>query len=118
MNSQISVQPTFAGGVRRSVAVLSMIGMVGLVVTTMLGFEEPNALMFWGSAAMALAAPIWIVVHLSVTRALTHDEKQIWLKEFGSAQVWSALSEYLSSTNLSESAKRRVRDARGRRESK
>jgi hypothetical protein len=45
-----------------------------------------------------------------------HDEKRIWLKEFGSAEVWSALFEYLTSTNLSESAKRRVQDALARRE--
>jgi hypothetical protein len=92
------------------VAVLSLIGMVGLVVTTILGFEEPNTLMFWAFGAASFVAPAAILVHLSITRALTDDEKRIWLKEFRSPRIWSALSEYLSSTNLSESARRRVQE--------
>jgi hypothetical protein len=118
MNSHTSVQPTVPRGIRNIVAVLSMVGIVGVILTTMLGFEEPQTPMLWVSVATAFGAPIAVLVHLSVTHALTHDEKRIWLKEFGSAQVWSALSEYLSSTNLSESAKRRVQDAQARRESK
>jgi hypothetical protein len=118
MNPHTSVQPTVTRGVRGILAVLTVVGIVGFFVTTMLGFEEPNTPMLFVSGAMTLAAPIAALVHLSVTRGLTYDEKRIWLKEFGSAEVWSALSEYLSSTNLSESAKRRAQDALTRRESK
>lgn len=99
-------------------AVLTVVGIAGIVVTAMLGFEEPNTPMLLVFGAMTLAAPVTALVHLSVTRGLTHGEKRIWLREFGSAEVWSALSEYLSSTNLSESAKRRAQDALARRESK
>jgi hypothetical protein len=115
MNSQTSVHPTVARGIRGILAVLTAVGIVGLFLTAMLGFEEPNTPMLFVSGAMALAAPIATLVHLALTRELTHDEKRIWLKEFGSAQVWSALSEYLSSTNLSESANRRAQDALARR---
>lgn len=66
--------------------------------------------MLWMAGAMALGAPIAVLVHLSITGALTRDEKRIWLNELGSAGVWSAPAEYLSSTNLSESAERRAHD--------
>ena len=118
MNSHTLVQPAVPGGVMGILAVLTVAGIAGFVMTAMLGFEEPNTSMLLVSGAMTLAAPIAALVHLSVTRGLTHDEKRTWLNEFGSAEVWSALSEYLSSTNLSESAKRRAQDALARRESK
>ena len=84
----------------------------------MLSFEEPNTTMLFVSGALALAAPLTALVHLGLTRGLTDEEKRIWLKEFRSAKVWSALSEYLSSTNLSETARRRAQNALARRESK
>jgi hypothetical protein len=117
MNLNASVQPAVARGVRNIISVLTAAGIVGLVMAAMLAFEEPPMPMLLVSGAMALATPIAVLVHLSVTRSLTHEEKRIWAKELGSAQIWSALSEYLSSTNLSESARRRNQDARGRRES-
>ena len=118
MNASKSVQPTVLRGVRYILAGLTVLGMVGLVLTSMLGFEEPpHAPMLWMSSAMMLAVPITALVHLGLTRGLTHDEKRIWLNEFRSAQVWSALSEYLSSTNLRESAKRRAQNAVARHKS-
>ena len=117
MNSHTLVQPSVPRGFMGILAALTVVGIVGFVVTAMLGFEEPNTSMLLVSGATTLVAPITALVHLSVTRGLTHDEKRIWLKEFGSAEVWSALSEYLSSTNLSESAKRRAQNALARRKS-
>ncbi len=107
MNSHTLVQPTIPRGVMGILAVLTVAGIAGFVMTAMLGFEEPNTSMLLVSGAMTLAAPIAAL-----------DEKRIWLKELGSAEVWSALSEYLSSTNLSESARRRAQDALARRASK
>jgi hypothetical protein len=100
-----TVQPTVPRAVVAVLVVLSMAGIAGFVMTAMLGFEEPNTPMLLASGVMMLAAPITVLMHLSATRRLTHDEKRIWLKEFGSSEIWSALSEYLSSANLSESAK-------------
>jgi uncharacterized membrane protein len=108
MNAQTLVQPTVPHRMKGILAVLTLIGIVGIVVTTVAGFEEPQMTMLLASVAMVLAAPIAALVHLSTTRTLTNDEKWIWLREFGSARAWSALSEYLSSTNLSESADRRA----------
>jgi hypothetical protein len=118
VDSHTLVQPTVPRGATRILAVLTVLGIAGFVVTAMLGFEEPNTLMLLASGAMTLAAPITALAHLVVTRGLTRDEKRIWLKEFGSAEVFSALSEYLSSTNLSETAKRRAQGALNRREAR
>jgi hypothetical protein len=118
VNSRTFAQPTIPRGVIGILAVLTVMGITGFFVTAMLGFEDPNTAMLLVSGAMALAAPVIAVAHLTVTRRLTQDEKRIWLREFGSAEVWSALSEYLSSTNLSESVQRRAHDALARRESK
>jgi len=111
MNSRTLVQPTVPRAVRDVLVVLTVAGIAGVVVTTMLGFEEPDTRMLLVSGAMVLAAPVAALLHLSVTRRLTHDEKRIWLKEFRSSRIWSALAEYLSSANLSESARRRAHDA-------
>ena len=118
MDSHPSVRPTIAAGIRDVLGVLTMVGIAGLVVAMMLGFEEANASMLWACGAMMLAAPVTALLHLVVTHGLTHDEKRIWLNEFASAQVWSALSEYLSSPNLSESARRRAQSAVARRTKK
>jgi len=95
MNSETLVRPpTIQRGIIGILAVLTVIGIVGFMVTMVLGFEEPHTLMLLVAGAMTLAAPITVLVHLRVTRTLTPEEKRIWLKEFRSAEVWSALSEY------------------------
>ena len=119
MNSETLVRPpTIPRGIIGILAVVTVIGIVGFLVTMVLGFEEPHAPMLLVAGAMTLAAPFAVLVHLRVTHGLTLEEKQIWLREFGSAEVWSALSEYLSSANLSDGAKRRGQAALARHESK
>ena len=53
-----------------------------------------------------------------ITRTLTFERKRIWLREFASVEIWAALSEYLTSANLSESADRRASEAHARRVSR
>jgi hypothetical protein len=119
MKSDAFVPPTtMSRGVVGFLAVLTLMGIVGFLVTMVLGFEEPHGPMLLVAGAMTLAAPITVLVHLRVTHGLTREEKRIWLKEFRSAEVWSALSEYLSSANLSDGAKRRGQAALARHESK
>lgn len=118
MNTHTWVPPTVASGIRGTLAVLTVVGVVGFLLIAMLSFEEPNTAMLFVSGVLVLAAPIAALLHLWFTPRLTDDEKKIWLREFGSGQAWSALSEYLSSTNLSESARRRAQNALVRRESK
>jgi hypothetical protein len=58
MNSHTLVRPTVARSIRGILAVLTAAGIVGFLVTTMIGFEEPNTPMLFVSGAMVLAAPL------------------------------------------------------------
>ena len=99
-------------GVKAGISVLSAVGLVGLALVFWLGFEEPNAVMLWACGAMTLAVPLGVIAHLWTTRDLTPETKRAWWKEFRSADVWSALAEYLSSSDLVASAHRRAEEAR------
>jgi hypothetical protein len=75
-------------GVRVALIVLSLVGLVGAVLTFWLGFEEPNSSVLWVSV-LALA----------------------------SAQMWGAFSEYLSSPDLAGSADRMAAESEPRTQS-
>jgi hypothetical protein len=92
---------------------LSLAGTVGLLLTFWLGFEEPNAWLLWTSV-LTPAIPIGVLVHLLVTRTLTPERKRLWWKELASGQIWSALSEYLSSLDLAASADRMALESQAR----
>ena len=98
---------------RRLVAVsvaLSMLGLVGLVLTLALGFETPNTALLVVSGPLVFAAPLAALWHLAATRTLTSNEKRVWARELTGAGVFSALSEYMRSPDLSASARRRAAD--------
>jgi hypothetical protein len=104
-------------GVRYALIPLGVIGLAGLLLTFWLGFEESNSWLLWLSAPLVLAAPLAVVLHLAWTRSLPAEKKRVWWNEFASAEIWSALSEYLSSSDLSAGAERRAREAQMRRRS-
>ena len=95
-------------GVRLVLTALGVVGLAGLLLTFWLGFEQGNVLLMTLSAAMVFAVPTAAVIHLAWTRTLNPERKRIWWREFGSAEIWSALSEYLSSRDLGASADRRA----------
>ena len=64
---------------------------------------------------MTLAIPFGVFAHLWTTRDLTPETKRAWWKEFRSADVWSALAEYLSTSDLVASADKRAEEVRSRR---
>ena len=101
-------------GLRRTLVPLSLVGMSGVLLTFWFGFEEPNVWLAALSAAMLMAAPLAVVLHLACTRTLSPAERRVWWHDLASGEVWSALSEYLSSANLSASAQRRAIAAAGR----
>ena len=98
-------------GLKRTLVALSLVGMSGVLLTFWFGFEEPNVWLAALSATMVMAAPIAVVLHLAFTRTLSPSERRAWWNDLASGEVWSALSEYLSSANLSASAQRRAVDA-------
>jgi uncharacterized membrane protein len=117
MNSAVPPPPpTVPRWLSALAGVLTAIGLVCLVVTIVLGFETPNTVFLVVSAALTLLAPMAILLHFAVTRRLTTAEKRVWMREFTGAEVWSALSEYISSPNLSASADRMAKEAAERRD--
>lgn len=102
-------------GLRRKVLPFSIVGLSGVFLTLWFGFEEPNVWLAALSAAMLVATPFAVILHLTFTRTLSPEDRRIWWNDFTGADVWSALAEYLSSADLSESAQRRAADAAARR---
>jgi len=101
--------------VRRTILSLSVVGLSGVFLTFWFGFEEPNVWLATLSAAMLIAAPLAVILHLTFTRTLSPEERRIWWNDFTGADVWSALSEYLSSADLSATAQRRAAETAARR---
>jgi len=77
-------------------AVLSAVGVVGLALTALAGFEEPNNTLLLVSAALVLAAPVAMLSHVSVTSELTRQEKRAWIRRLASARAPRVFAEYLT----------------------
>jgi hypothetical protein len=73
----------------------STLGLVGLVVTIALGFEEPNQFILLMSACLLPSAPLAVVMHASLTDHLTRARKRTWLRAFRGPRAVSAMSRYL-----------------------
>lgn len=94
--------------------VLSVVGMTGLAMTVLIGFEEPNNTLLLFSTILALAAPAAMLVHLSVTKELTRQEKRIWIQELTGPRAPWVFSEYLTCHDRRAIAERFVEEARRR----
>ena len=114
--SPTSLHSQIPRGVSRLLTALLVGGVAGLLLTLWLGFEEPNFFLLSASVALVLAGPVAALVHLTCTRTLTAERKRVWWKVFASGEIWFALSEYLSSPDLSASADRRAIEAEVRRD--
>jgi hypothetical protein len=112
LDTRNATMPMF---LRRTLVPVSVAGLAGVLLTFVLGFEVPNTALAVLSAAMVLAAPFAVLLHLMVTTSLSPEEKRAWWNDFGSPEIWSAMSEYLSSGDLTAAAQRRALDAEERR---
>jgi hypothetical protein len=90
---------------------MSLLGLVGLALTVALGFETPNTVLLVTSGALIFATPLTLLWHFAATRTLTTSEKRVWIREFTGAEMWSAMSEYMTSPDLRESVRRRAEAA-------
>lgn len=97
------------------IAVFSVFGMVGLALTGLIGFEEPNSTLLLVSSILIFAAPVAMLVHLSVTRELTRDEKRIWIQAMTSARAARVFSAYLTSPDRRTTAQSLATEALARR---
>src|SRR6202035_450960 len=115
MSSDLPRPPTVPRWVTATSATLSLLGLAGLVLTGVLGFETPNPALLATSGALTFAAPLAMLCHFAATRALTTAEKRMWIRELRGAETWSAISEYMASPDLSATARRRAENAVARR---
>jgi hypothetical protein len=113
MNST-AINPQIPRTVRLGVTTLSVIGVAGFILTLFLGFEEPSS-MLWPFGALTLAVPVGVLIHLVCTDTLTAERKHAWWTEFASSEIWSAISEYLTSDDLATAADRLASKAAARR---
>ena len=97
MPTSPATQPTFTNKVFGAFVVLSVFGMVGLAVAAVVGFEEPNETLLLVSFVLMLAAPVAMLVHLTVTKELTWQEKRIWIRQLASHRGARVFSAYLTS---------------------
>jgi Mn2+/Fe2+ NRAMP family transporter len=93
----------------RAFALSSAAGIVGLALTAFLGFEEPDTTLVVVSSVLLFAAPVAMLVHLSLTRELTRQEKRIWLRQLTGRRAARAFSEYLTSQDRRATARRLAR---------
>jgi hypothetical protein len=114
MNSVLH-PPTVPRWVTVISSALSLLGLVGLVLTCVLAFETPNMALFSLSGALTFAVPLALLWHFAATRALTTAEKRVWIRELTGPAVWSAISEYITSPDLRASARTRADEAAARR---
>ena len=110
-----ALPPTVPGWVTALSGTLSLLGLAGLVLTVVLGFETPNTRLLVVSGALMFATPLAVLWHFAATRTLTTAEKRMWVRDFTGAEAWSAMSEYLTSPDLRASGRRRAEDAASRR---
>ncbi len=95
--------------------VSSVFGIAGLAVAGMVGFEEPNSTLLLVSSLLILAAPLAMIVHLSVTRELTRQEKRTWIHALAGHRGPWVFSEYLTCTDRPATARRLAEESLERR---
>ena len=114
MPTSLPRQRVFTNSVFGAFAVLSVVGMVGLAMTAIVGFEEPNNALLLFSFVLVFAAPAAMLVHLTVTRELTLAQKRTWIRQLASARVARVFSAYLTCHDRSATAERLAAEALAR----
>ena len=91
---------------RAVVSVLFVCALAGLVLTGVFGFEAPNDRLLLLSTGLLFTVLVAVLVHLGVTKALTRQQKGIWLRELTGRRAAWAWGEYLSCDDLRAAANR------------
>lgn len=106
-------QPDRMRILRPLVAALLLLGLAGLALTTLLGFESPDRTLLYLSSALLVAPVLVVFAHLSLTRALTPRQRRLWFRHLTGRRAMWALGEYLNCTDPGATADR---SSRGRSE--
>ena len=80
----------------RFAAAVTMLGMIGVVIALVLGFEEPPEGLFLVSALCVFAAPAVMLSHLWLTKTITPAEKRAWLRALTGRRALHAASAYIA----------------------
>ena len=86
----------------RILALLTIVGVVAMAVTMLLGFEEPNGILLLVSSILMFTTPVAMLAHLALTHELTPEEKRIWLRALTGRRAPAAWSVYLTCGNRRE----------------
>lgn len=100
MPTSTAKQAGLTNTVLAAFAVLGVFGMVGLAVTALLGFEEPNSTLLVFSAVLLFAAPV------------------AWIQQLTGRRAAWAFSDYLTCHDRRATAKKLVEEALARRRAK
>jgi hypothetical protein len=68
----------FADRIFGGLPFVTLVGLLGVAVMALLGFERPDTPMFVAATLLLLAAPVGLALHLSTTKELTAAEKRLW----------------------------------------
>ena len=80
-------------------ALLTIVAVVAMAVTMLLGFEEPNGILLLVSSILMFTTPVAMLAHLALTHELTPGEKRIWLRALIGRRAPAAWSAYLTCHN-------------------
>ena len=80
---------------RQSTAV-TVLGMVGVALAVLIGFEEAPRDLFLLSALCVFAAPAVLLSHLWLTKTITPAEKRAWLRALTGRRALHAASAYIA----------------------
>lgn len=80
----------------RFAAAVTMLGMIGVVIALVLGFEEPPNGLLMVSALCVFAAPAVLLSHLWLTKTITPAEKRAWLRALTGRRALHAASAYIA----------------------
>ena len=115
MPGSTSTPTAVANRILGALALVSLFGIVGLGLTALFPFDQPNNMLLIASSALVLATPVAMLVHLGATRELTRHEKRIWIRELVGPRAPWVFSDYVTSDDRREAARRLAEDARTRR---
>ena len=80
---------------RQSTAV-TVLGMIGVALAVMLGFEEAPRGLFLVSALFVFAAPAVLLSHLWLTKTISAAEKRAWVRALTGRRALHAVSAYIA----------------------
>jgi hypothetical protein len=115
MTARSLPKPDHLRVLRMAVVGLLLLGLAGTVLTALLGFESPNRTLLYVSSALLLAPLLVTLAHVGLTRAMTTEQRRLWLRYFTGRRALWAFGEYLNCTDPGAAADRLSgRSARGR----